>query len=135
MPAPARVLLVDDDPDFLEMERAIFEGEGYEVTGFSDPKAALAALEAAAEAERPGLVVCDLMMRALDSGFSFAGALKADQRFCRIPIIIVSAIASQKGFDFHPRTAEDLAAMHAEAFFDKPVQPRALIARAQELLA
>ncbi len=134
MPRPALVLLVDDDADFLEMERAIFEAEGYRVASCPDPGAALRLLESAAADELPGLVVCDLMMSALDSGFSFAAALKADARWSGIPVIIVSAIAGQKGFDFHPRTAEDLAAMHADAFFDKPVQPPALVAKVKELL-
>jgi hypothetical protein len=43
-------------------------------------------------------------------------------------------VASQKGFDFRPRTAADLAAMNAEAFFDKPVSPQAFLARVKELL-
>jgi len=129
----AMVLLVDDDADFLEMEKSIFESRGYEVAAFSDPRTALKALEAA-RGRRPALVVCDLMMSALDSGFSFARTIKDDPRFSGVPVIIVSAIASQKGFDFHPRTAEDLAAMNADAFFDKPVHPQALLAKAEELL-
>ena len=128
------VYLVDDDADFLEMERSIFEARGCRVIAFSDPQAVVKALEAAAPAARPALVVCDLMMSALDSGFSLARVLKNDPRSRGIPIIIVSAISSQKGFDFHPRTAEDLAAMNADAFFDKPVHPQALLARAEELL-
>jgi CheY-like chemotaxis protein len=131
----ALIILLDDDADFLELERKIFEARGHEVTSFSDPQAALTALASGLAAGRPALIVCDLMMAALDSGFSFARAVKADLRLRGIPIIIVSAIASQKGFDFHPRTAEDLAAMNADAFFDKPVQPQALLAKAEELLA
>jgi CheY-like chemotaxis protein len=130
-PLAPRVILLDDDADFLALERKIFESGGYEVSSFSDPKAAIAALSES----RQTLIVCDLMMTALDSGFSFAKKVKGDPRFRRVPIIIVSAIGSQKGFDFHPRTAEDLAAMNADAFFDKPVQPQALLAKAQELLS
>ena len=50
-------------------------------------------------------------------------------------MILVTAAASQRGFDFSPRGREDLAAMNADAFFDKPVAPRPLIAKVQELLA
>ncbi len=136
------VLLLDDDADFLELERKIFETKGYEVRSFSDPKTALSALGKGLPAGVPSgqpsrkvLIVCDLMMEGLDSGFSFARAVRTDPRFKSIPIIIVSAISSQKGFDFHPRTAADLAALHADAFFDKPVQPQALLAKVDELLA
>jgi hypothetical protein len=43
-------------------------------------------------------------------------------------------VASQRGFDFRPRSADDLRTMRAEAFFDKPVAPAAFLARVKELL-
>jgi CheY-like chemotaxis protein len=126
------IFLVDDDSDFLDLEKAILKGAGYEVVCFADPRAALAALSTA---ERPpSLVVTDLMMRNLDSGFTLAGALKSDPRFRALPVIIVSAVARQKGFDFKPRSVADLAAMKAEAYFDKPVDPEAFLAKVKELL-
>jgi chemosensory pili system protein ChpA (sensor histidine kinase/response regulator) len=130
----ARVFIVDDDRDFLELQERMLSSQGYRVTCFSNPEAALGALRAADAAELPGLLVTDLMMSALDSGFSLARAMKADPRLARIPVIVVSAVASQKGFDFRPRTPADLAAMNAEAFFDKPVSPQAFLSRVKELL-
>jgi CheY-like chemotaxis protein len=129
-PRPGPILLVDDDPDFLSMNASILAARGYAVECRSDPRAALADLESLA----PALVVTDLMMQSLDSGFTLAKAIKTDPRFSAIPVIIVTAVASQKGFDFRPRSAADLAAMHADAFFDKPVAPGALIAKVEELL-
>jgi CheY-like chemotaxis protein len=127
------IYLVDDDPDFVEMESRIIQSGGYRVAAFSDPRSAFAALEAGPPDGLPRLVVTDLMMSSLDSGFSLARSIKADPRFSAIPVIIVSAVASQKGFDFHPRGPEDLAAMGAEAYFDKPVTPAVLLARVKEL--
>jgi two-component system response regulator AdeR len=128
------IYLVDDDKDFLEMEKAILAHGGYRTRCFSESRPALDALASAVGDERPALVVTDLMMKSLDAGFTFARTLKEDPRFSGIPMIIVSAVASQKGFDFRPRTEEDLAAMHAEAFFDKPVSPTAFLARVKELV-
>jgi CheY-like chemotaxis protein len=128
------IYLVDDDKDFLEMEKAILMHGGYRTRCFSESREALEALAAAAGAERPVLVVTDLMMKSLDAGFTFARTLRDDPRFADIALIIVSAVASQKGFDFRPRTAEDLAAMNADAFFDKPVSPAAFLARVKELI-
>ena len=133
MAAQRTIFLVDDDRDFLELEKRILAGSGCAITCFTDPQAALAALAGAAET--PALVVTDLMMSALDSGFTLARALKNDPRLAGIPVIIVSAVSSQKGFDFHPRTAEELEAMGAVAFFDKPVAPLALLSKVKELLA
>jgi CheY-like chemotaxis protein len=123
------ILLVDDDRDFLEQNRGVLAAAGYRVSCFSDPQEALRA----AEGEPPDLVISDLMMKALDSGFSLARELKS--RWAGIPVILVTAAASQRGFNFSPRGREDLAAMNAEAFFDKPVDPSALIAKVKELLA
>jgi CheY-like chemotaxis protein len=128
----ATIVVVDDDRDFLELERSILVSAGYGVACYDDPQAALAAM--AAPGGKPSLVITDLMMKALDAGFTFAKAVKGDPRFAEVPVIIVSAVASQKGFDFRPASAEDLAAMHANAFFDKPVAPAALLAKVKELL-
>jgi CheY-like chemotaxis protein len=122
------ILLVDDDRDFLEQNRGVLAAAGYRVSCFADPGEALRA----AETDPPDLVVSDLMMKALDSGFTLARELKA--RFPEVPVILVTAASSQRGFDFSPRGREDLAAMNADAFFDKPVDPAALIARVGLLL-
>jgi two-component system alkaline phosphatase synthesis response regulator PhoP len=123
------ILLVDDDRDFLEQNRGVLAASGYRVSCFSNPQEALQA----AEREPPDLVVSDLMMKALDSGFTLAREAKA--RFPRVPVILVTAAASQRGFNFSPRGPEDLAAMNADAFFDKPVAPDQLIAKVRDLLA
>ena len=124
------VLLVDDDPDFLAMNRSVLEARGYRVLTLSSAEPALEA----ARAEHPDIVVTDLMMSNLDSGFSLARSLKDDPATASIPIIIVTAASSQRFFDFRPRNDGELAAMKAEAFLDKPVSPAALLAKVEELL-
>jgi CheY-like chemotaxis protein len=128
MGQPKLILLVDDDRDFLEQNRGVLAAAGYRVSCFSDPQEALQA----AGRESPDLVVSDLMMKALDSGFSLAREVKG--RYPGVPVILVTAAASQRGFDFSPRGSEDLAAMNADAFFDKPVSPDKLIAKVRDLL-
>ena len=130
MSEPALVYLVDDDKDFLEMEKAILAAGGYRTRCFPDAREALAATGA----ERPALLVTDLMMKSLDAGFTFARAVRSDPRFAAIPLVIVSAVASQKGYDFRPRSPGDLAAMNADAFFDKPVAPGPFLQRIKELI-
>ncbi len=124
------ILLVDDDVDFLEINRQILQGSGYRVACAEDPQAALAAMAR----EKPALIVTDLMMKSLDSGFSFARQLKADPQWAGIPVVIVTAVSSECGFDFRPRSPEDLAAMNVSAFFEKPVAPAALVSKVRELL-
>lgn len=125
------ILLVDDDTDFLEINRQILEPNGYRVACCADPQAAWQRLAD----EKPALIITDLMMSNLDSGFSLSKQIKSDPRFADIPIIIATAVTSQVGLDFRPRTPEDLAAMCVDAYFDKPIPPKKLLAKVAELLA
>jgi CheY-like chemotaxis protein len=126
----ATILLVDDDQDFVAMNRSVLEARGYRVLSAVSPKDAMARLEV----ERPDLVVTDLMMSDLDAGFSLSRAVKENPETASIPVIIVTAASSQRGFDFRPRDSADLAAMKADAFLDKPVSPATLLAKIEELL-
>jgi len=129
-PSPL-ILLVDDDLDFIEINRHVLETRGYRVASASDPNEAFRKMAD----ETPQVVVSDLMMQRLDSGFSLAQQIKQDPRFRDVSVIIVTAVSSQFALDFRPRTPEDLAAMHADAYFDKPVAPQPLVAKVEELLA
>jgi CheY-like chemotaxis protein len=126
----ALILVVDDDYDFLEINRHILERAGYRVVTAAEPKQALVRM---AE-ERPDLVITDLMMTSLDSGFSFARTIKEDPRYAGIPVIIATSVSSALGLDFRPRTDEDRTKMHVDAYFDKPLDHARLIATIGELL-
>jgi CheY-like chemotaxis protein len=128
-PAPL-ILLVDDDLDFLEINRHILEPRGYRVACDTDPQAAWQRLQT----EKPNLIITDLMMANLDSGFSLARHVTQDPRLADGPIIMATAITSQAGLDFRPRTREDLAAMSIDAYFDKPIPPQKLLDKVAELL-
>ena len=124
------VLLVDDDQDFLEMTRGVLETGGYRVACAHDAEAALEAMMK----EKPKLVITDLMMQTMGSGFSLSRKLKETPHCRDVPVIIVTAAGARLGYDFIPRNPEDLAAMHADAFFEKPVLPGELLAKVADLL-
>jgi CheY-like chemotaxis protein len=125
------ILLVDDDRDFLEMNRGILEAQGFQVRCFTDTDGAWESIEN----RKPDLVITDLMMKSINSGFSLARKIKSDRRYVDLPVIIVTAIASRRGFDFNPQTRGELEVMGCEAYFDKPVSPDLLIAKVEELLS
>ncbi|MBN1319512.1 MAG: response regulator [Thermoleophilia bacterium] len=129
-PEPALILVVDDDYDFLEINRMILERAGYRVVTAAEPKQALVRMEE----EKPDLVITDLMMTTLDSGFLFARTIKEDPRYAEVPVIIATSVSSALGLDFRPRTAEDRAQMHVDAYFDKPLDHHRLLAMIGELL-
>jgi CheY-like chemotaxis protein len=126
----ALILIVDDDYDFLEINRLILERAGYRVVTAAEPKQALLRMEE----EKPDLVITDLMMTSLDSGFYFARTIKEDARYADVPVIIATSVSSALGLDFRPRTDEDKAEMHVDAYFDKPLDAKKLLATIAELL-
>lgn len=125
------ILLVDDDPDFLEVSRHVLEGAGYQVLCAASQEDAMAK----ARGSRPDLVITDLMMSTLDSGFSLAQQMKQDPDFQGIPVIMTTGITGRMGLDFTPRTENDLEAMHVDAYFEKPVDPAVLLAKVGTLLS
>ena len=125
------IMIVDDDYDFLEINRHVLEKAGYRVVTAASPTQALAKLEL----ERPALVITDLMMNDVDSGFALSRDLRDDERYADIPIIMSTSVTSALGLDFKPRSAGDLAKMRIDAYFDKPLKPEALLAKVEELLA
>jgi CheY-like chemotaxis protein len=126
---PGVIVLVDDDPDFLRINQRVLEKGGYRVACFSDPRKALEYMSG----NKPMLVITDLMMERLDAGFSFSRQIKQDARLGDVPVIIVTAIGRERGFDFRPRTPEELEAISADAYLDKPVAPEQLLAKVREL--
>jgi CheY-like chemotaxis protein len=125
------ILLVDDDRDFLEMNKGILEAQGFQVCCFTDTDRAWESMKS----RRPDLVITDLMMKSINSGFSLARKIKSDLRYADLPVIIVTAVASRRGFDFNPQSQAELEVMGCEAYFDKPVSPDLLIAKVKELLS
>lgn len=122
------IFLVDDDMDYLEINRHILESVDFRVITFLDPEDAIDYLDK----ERPDLVVSDLMMKSLDSGFIFARQLK--EKLQSVPIILLTAVGSRRGFNFKPKSENDLSSMNIDAFFDKSVDSGTLIAKVRELL-
>lgn len=84
---PKAILLVDDFRDFVLATRIYLEGEGYKILEAYDGIEALEVLESA----QPDLIILDVMMPRLD-GWGTLARLQADDRFNRIPIIMLTAL-------------------------------------------
>lgn len=124
------ILVVDDEPDFVELHQQILESAGFAVVVAYDPDEALAV----ARERRPALVLTDLMMSTLHAGFSLAARLREALPPPPVPVVIVTSVGTTLGLDFRARTAEDLAAMGAAAFLAKPAAPEKLVATVREVL-
>jgi len=122
------VMLVDDDPDFLEVNRAVLEANGYAVvcaTGAGD------AMEKITE-KSPDLVITDLAMETLLSGISFCQKIRSDPSLRDVPVMAVTGLKTQRGFKFAP-SEEELAMVGVDRYFEKPVDPKTLLDAVEEL--
>ncbi len=123
-----KILLVDDDPDFIEMHKAVLKNHGYTVFTAANGSEGLGKVRA----EMPDLIILDLMMEKHDAGFSFSKEIKSDPLFKTIPILMVTSVAEATGHRFSLK--EDGYWMKTDDFLDKPVMPDVLISRVEGLL-
>jgi len=113
------VLVVDDDPDFVEFTRTVLTKEGYKVTTAANGDQALQAMKQ----EKPNLVVLDVMMTTPLEGVGVAQKMAGDAALKDIPIVMCSSIDSSQYADSLP---DDLH-IPIDAWISKPVQPENLI--------
>jgi CheY-like chemotaxis protein len=124
-----RVLLVDDDVDFLEANRVALEAAGLEVLTATDSKSGIEA----AEHEHPDLIIMDLMMEKLYAGFHAVQALGAHEETRSIPVIMVSAVTTDTGFRVDDAGAKPDWLKVVE-FLNKPVDPVELAKKVKGML-
>ena len=115
-----KILLIDDDPDFVEAVKVIVENGGYDVRVAYD---GAEGLEAVAQ-EKPDLIVLDVMMPVMN-GHEACAKLKADPQTAKIPIILLTAVADR--VTTSPYTHRDMLESEAEDYMPKPVEPAELL--------
>ncbi len=123
----AKILLVDDDQDLIEMNRTVFTQRGHNV------KVAYSAAEAEkiAQNDPPELAVLDVMME--DKTIGFELARKLHDLNPRMPMIMLTGISKEMGlgYSFQP----DETWLPVSKFMEKPVNPRVLADEADKLLS
>jgi CheY-like chemotaxis protein len=91
MASATRILVIDDEPDFSALFKENLEESGnYEVETENDPRRAVAhALNF-----QPDLIFVDVVMPSMDGG-DVVAALKAEARFARTPILMLTALVEE----------------------------------------
>ncbi len=127
-----KILIVDDDPDFVETIQLMLESANYEVVTASDGQKGLDKVRE----EEPDLIILDIMMDSMYEGFSVMSTLRGTPEFVDyrdIPIVMVSAVKQEYGSRFSlPGGGEHL---QGDVYMDKPVQPQELRETVARLLA
>ncbi|MBC8275462.1 MAG: response regulator [Chloroflexi bacterium] len=127
MKSKTKILLVDDDKDFVEATTMVLESKPYEVVVAYDGDDGLAK----ARKEKPDLIILDIIMPVKD-GFRAAEQLKKDPDLKKIPVIMLTSF-SEKGGETSLSVSQGLA-LDAEDYVDKPVAPEELLKRVERLL-
>ena len=120
-----KILIVDDDADFIDAVSTILRASSYEVVSGSNPMECFEMLVK----EKPDLIILDIMMDNLFDGFSVCNRIKTSEEykeFRKVPIIHVSVVKDVTGsrFSFDP---EEMGFVPADAYLDKPVKPTLLL--------
>jgi CheY-like chemotaxis protein len=122
-----RIIVIDDDQDFLEYARIVLESASYEVLTATDATEGLELIRGSA----PDLVITDVMMSYSLEGASVTRQIRADPELRRLPVIVISAIARTPDADIFPQGARPAS----DGFMTKPVPPDALLAAVKNCLS
>ena len=122
-----KILVVDDDPDFLLLGRSILESQGYEVLEASDGQDALEKMRQ----DRPDLVLLDVMMSTTLEGVRVSREMEADAELAAVPIVMISSIATTEYAAEFP----DKERIPIAGWISKPIQPAVLLKTIERLVA
>jgi formate transporter len=123
----ARILIVDDDPDFVQVARTILSKEGFQVSSAASGDQALQAMQA----KRPDLVLLDVMMATPLEGVGVASKMSLDPALKDVPVVMISSIDSSQYAD---RLPDDMA-IPIDAWISKPVSPEHLLRTVRRFMA
>lgn len=127
MEKKTKILLVDDDIDFVESTKTILESKAYEVIVAYEGDEALRK----AKEESPDLILLDIIMPVKD-GFTAAEQLKKDPKLSKIPTLMLTGFAAKRGETTIPVSRG--FTLEAEDYIEKPVSPQELLATVEKYL-
>jgi len=120
--AKKKVLIVDDEKDFVEMLSDRLQAKGYEIIKAFDGAEGLEK----ARASKPDLIILDIIMPKMD-GFDVCRKLKIDKEYKKIPVIMLTAKFQHSDINF----ADE---MGADTYITKPLELGLLSDKIKELL-
>lgn len=132
--AGERILMVDDDPDFVEGMRLLLEAHGYRIFQVTSGREALEKIDQI----KPELIILDIMMESEIAGFEMAYHLRNPAAgapyaaFFDVPILMLTGMGERKQMSFAPQT--NVAFLPVDAYLEKPVDPDRLLNEIAALL-
>jgi DNA-binding response OmpR family regulator len=121
----AKILFIDDDPDIVEAGTIVLESAGHQVVAAHDRAAGMAAVKA----HNPDLIILDVMMQEPDDGIAMAVDLRKGG--FKKPILMLTSLSKVVGYSY----GREDDVVPVDEFQEKPIEPSALVAKVNELLA
>jgi two-component system alkaline phosphatase synthesis response regulator PhoP len=125
-----KILVVDDDIDYVESTAAILEANGYDVVAAYDGKEGLDK----AKSELPQIILVDLMMNTINEGYDLVRNIRSDKRFDEVPLVMISSAHQVEAFkdaNFVP----DEVWFPIDMFLDKPIDKETLLKHVSKMLS
>jgi CheY-like chemotaxis protein len=125
---PFTIVMIDDNQDFLFTMKTFLSRNGFKVETASDGESGMELIERV----HPDLIMLDVMMETMFSGFEVCKQVRNDPELKGIPILGISGMADEIGIKFDKQ--RDGEYFSPDAFFDKPVDKDALLAKINDLI-
>ena len=121
-----RVLVVDDDPEFVEAVTNVLDAKGYDVDSAPNGKIGVAK----AKEQKPDIILLDVMMTTKSEGFDVAREMHKDKKLKNVPVIIITGVRKEMNlpFGFEP----DETWLPVKGVLEKPVKPEVLLKTVEE---
>jgi CheY-like chemotaxis protein len=123
----AKILVVDDDPDFVDVTSSVLKAHGHQIVTASSGQQALFVMRK----EKPELVLLDVMMSYVLDGLDVTEQMSQDADLKTIPVLMISSLPSTRYAGMFP-TDEFVA---IDGWLSKPVAPDELLKQVDRLLA
>lgn len=120
------VLMIDDNPEFVEATTNLLEAKGYEVVSAANGKEGIEK----AKAVSPDIILLDVMMTTESEGFDVARGMHKEETLKNTPVIIITGIRKEMNLPFGFEPNDEW--LPVKAVLEKPVKPDVLLSTIEE---
>ncbi|HEY9766644.1 MAG TPA: response regulator [Chroococcales cyanobacterium] len=124
------ILLIDDDVDFVSINQQALEASGFKVLAAYDSQEGFKSIKA----QKPDLIVLDVMMKTVDEGITFAQQLNGDSELSDIPVFLLTSMAHTPQFPTHFDALFAQPWPAAVTYLEKPINAERLVSEISQVL-
>ena len=127
----AKIMVIDDDPDFTDAVSVVLEKEGYEVVTLDETDGAIERIQE----EKPDGLLLDVMFpEDASAGFNLARKIRETEAIARLPIVLLTAVNTRFPLGFGPDDIDETW-MPVQEFVEKPVDFNYLLEKLKNVLS